>query len=219
GVTVLGIVVVAICNSRGPVLALGLVLVMFGWMIGKIKYVLAVIALGVVAALIAFPGMAREIVSRFERDFKAEDEWGRLAIYQKSLAVIEDYPVFGVGLGNFEAEYLKHVRDTTQEINRQKHAHNDLLNVWAVSGLPALLFFVGMWLVALRFQWLGYRSRMLSPPYRYLSAASLIASVAFIVISMTEATFADEEVRQILMITWAAGLAGWYPSDNAEGAA
>jgi len=37
--------------------------------------------------------------------------------------------------------------------------------------------------------------------------------VAFVITSLTEATFADEEVREMLMFIWAVGLAGSYKKE------
>ncbi|MCH7689568.1 MAG: hypothetical protein IIA17_00810, partial [candidate division Zixibacteria bacterium] len=43
---------------------------------------------------------------------------------------------------------------------------------------------------------------------RIFCAAAAVGSIAFFMTSLTEATFSDEEVRQLLMFVWAAGL---YP--------
>jgi hypothetical protein len=43
-----------------------------------------------------------------------------------------------------------------------------------------------------------------------MATASLLGSAAFAVTSLFEATFADEEVRQLLMFVWALGLASVY---------
>ena len=45
---------------------------------------------------------------------------------------------------------------------------------------------------------------------RRLSLAAFIGSVMFFLTSLIEATFADEEVRQLLMLIWAVGLGIWY---------
>lgn len=215
---VLGIAVVALSNSRGPMLALAVSLLAVGWLIGKMKYILIAGAVIVVAALfVVTPRVINEYVSRLQRDVNLSDEASRIVIFNNSLKMVRDHPVTGVGLNNFEDEYAIHLRDADNEDIRQKHAHNDLLNVAATAGIPAMLLFISLWVVVIRFVWKGLRGP--SPPdrtCRFLAAGALVASVAFLVASMTEATFADEEVRQCIMLVWGAGLSRWQIEPQPE---
>jgi len=130
--------------------------------------------------------------------------------------VIQENPIFGVGQGNFKAAYSSHLRVDIPEKRKHVHAHNDLLNVAAISGVPGAVFFLGMWLAALGYFWKGWRMRRKAEPDGTLALAALVGSVVFFVTSLFEATFADEEVRQMLMFIWAAGLWPRYKGFDQE---
>jgi len=128
--------------------------------------------------------------------------------------VIQENPIFGVGQGNFKAAYSSHLRVDIPEKRKHVHAHNDLLNVAAISGIPGAVFFSGMWLVAVGYFWKGWRMRRKMEPDRCFVLAALLGSIVFFITSLFEATFADEEVRQMLMFIWAAGLRPRYKGFN-----
>ena len=74
--------------------------------------------------------------------------------------------------------------------------------------------FLCLWIAVLRLLWLGRRLVVENPEQRGIPAAAIAASLTFLVASLSEATFADEEVRAILMLVWAVGLAVWYKSET-----
>jgi hypothetical protein len=106
------------------------------------------------------------------------------------------------------------------------HAHNDIFNIAAIAGIPGAIFFVGIWLtlfvylVRMRRKYL--RAQIHNPAawerLRFCTA-SLLGSAVFFVSALTEATFADEEVRQLLMFVWAAGLWTTYKQSSNQSAA
>lgn len=134
-------------------------------------------------------------------------------IWKKSADIIGDHPVFGVGQGNYYDAYTERMPADSHERKLKGHAHNDLINVAVVGGLPAMLLFVAMWAALLISFWRGWRT---APAGRFgnrLQAAALLGSVAFVITSLTEATFADEEVREMLMFIWAVGLSASYKDE------
>jgi len=118
--------------------------------------------------------------------------------------------VFGVGQGNFAEAYEKVM---PKDVNRwviQVHAHNDLFNAAAIGGIPAMVLFGALWFFVLKSFWSGFRNAAPGSPERRLFAAAFLGSAAFFVTSLTEATFSDEEVREMLMFVWSIGLAAQY---------
>ena len=128
----------------------------------------------------------------------------RWAIWGTTLSIIKDKPVFGVGPGNFREAYTVYRENRTGR--DLSHAHNDILNAAAESGLPGAGIFLLMWLLVLLYLYNGYR-RCPDGYQRGLLLGSLVASIVFLVMSQFEASFADEEVRLLLMFVWGVGLA------------
>ena len=216
--SLLGMIATVLSYSRGPIAALAVGLVLLGLILGRryLVYSLGTIAVAAVAILIIMPGLTARFSGKTEKDLGGVYEGGRVFIWKNSLRVIQENPVFGVGQGNFKAAYSSHLRADIPEKRKHAHAHNDLLNVAAISGVPGAVFFSGMWLVAVGYFWKGWRIRRKAEPDGTLALAALVGSVVFFVTSLFEATFADEEVRQMLMFIWAAGLWPWYKGSNRE---
>lgn len=209
---VLGLVATIFTYSRGAALSVLAGAVVLGVVRGRrFRIGTAVVIVAALSILVvAFPGVLKRYGDVLEREASGEYTGSRMFIWSHSLTIIGDNPVFGVGQGNFLPAYREAAGPGVPDFHVHAHAHNDLLNVAAIAGIPAALFFAAMWLLLLRLMWLGMHSREISPAGRMACQACLIGSAVFLVSSLMEATFADEEVRQLLMFIWAAGLSGWY---------
>jgi len=197
-------------------MAVGLVLL--GLVIGRryLAYSLGVIAVVAAAILIVMPGLTARFTGKTGVDLGGVYEGGRVFIWKNALRVIQEAPVFGVGQGNFKAAYCSHLRMDIPEIRKHAHAHNDLLNVAAISGVPGAIFFLGMWVAAIGYFWKGRRRAREAGSQGGIVLAALAGSIVFFITSFFEATFADEEVRQMLMFIWAAGLWPWYKGSDRD---
>ncbi len=141
-----------------------------------------------------------------KEDLSGEQQSSRLFIWKKSWAIVSDNPIFGVGPGNFERVYPEYLDPSRNETRSRPHAHNDVLNYAAMAGIPGAIIFISLWLVVFyRLRQIWRRSEPDSDKKIYAGAAA-VAGLTFFLTSLTEATFADEEVRQLLMMVWAAGL-------------
>jgi len=207
---VLTMIATGLSNGRGPVLALAVGLIVFGFLFQKMRYALVTLLIVILVGSVASGGLIQRFKEQFQVDTQLRYEGGRLFIWNNSLEVIRDHPLLGVGQGNFRDEYIKHLRPDIGERRKLTHAHSDYLNIAAIAGIPGLLFYLGVWGVVLRYLWRGIRATEASRFRRSLSIGAFLASVGFMISSLTEATFADEEVRQLMMFIWAAGLSVWY---------
>ncbi len=82
--------------------------------------------------------------------------YSRLSIYEKTLHIIAEHPVSGVGPGNFIYAFPKWRPPTATDgyISQQLHrfvnyTHNDYLQIASEAGIPAALFFTAFWLSVL----------------------------------------------------------------------
>ncbi len=198
--------------SRGSILGLVIGVVVLG-LLKERKYVLFIAGIVAVAAVVmvaADPDSPNRIVKNLEREYNLEDPMGRLFIWSTTLDMVEDHPILGVGQGNYKPVYGETMPQSTRRKQAHAHAHNDVLNFAAVSGVPGMLLYLVVWIYSVRLFWMGWRANKQPAMYRTFSLAALAGSVAFFGTSLTEATFADDEVRQMLMALWAFGLTGWY---------
>lgn len=166
----------------------------------------SVLVITLMAVLIVglVPGIAQRFSSAFENDINREYSGSRLFIWDRTLDIIGDNPVFGVGQGNFKAAYVDRLPADIPQVHKHAHAHNDILNIAATGGIPAAMFFASLWVLVMYNLYAAWKSG--TPEVRAFCLASLGGSVVFALTSLVEATFADEEVRELLMFIWAAGL-------------
>jgi O-antigen ligase len=188
--------------SRGSivVLAIGIVLSIIISSRRHLRTIILLLAVFTIVILVVTP----DILSRYSTS--AQTEWegkyagSRLSIWRTAGRMIEKYPIFGVGQGNFEDQYQT-FRD--QESDRvYGHAHNDFLNIAAYAGIPAALFYLGFWGLILTRMVTAMRKLKGNRFIRGVVTGIFLGSVAFLMTSTYEATFADEEVRLLLMALW-----------------
>ena len=202
-------------NSRGPIVAVLIGLVIMLFFLRRRKLLIGIVLL---LSLGAASLLTETVRARFtaghrtgiERHIGMYWQGSRRFIWTNSLKVIRENPVIGVGPGNFKEAYQEAVEGELHPMHRYGHAHNDLLNVSAQGGLVGGAAFGLMWLSVLLYFWIGYRRAGPGSAARARSLAALLGSILFLGTSVTEATFVDEEVRALLMFIWAIGLSPWY---------
>jgi O-antigen ligase len=194
--------------NRGALLGLLAAFVVLAVSLRRWKLLAAGLTVLVVAlAAIASSATIRDrLHSNLRETLDPQYEGGRIFIWTNSARIITSNPVFGVGQGNFRDVYAENLRKDIPDFRKQVHAHNDFINIAAIGGLPAALFFIGIWVLLFGYMRRIWRSSSHTPGLKPLLAAAMTGATVFVVTSLTEATFADEEVRQMLMFVWAVGL-------------
>jgi putative inorganic carbon (HCO3(-)) transporter len=128
---------------------------------------------------------------------KDKAESTRIRLWQTSLRMIKDKPIWGIGLGNFGKLFDRYkVEGTYASIS---HPHNDFLNVAVNSGLLGLLAYLSLWAVFLystikrivknRASGFGYSVQM----------GGVVAIVAFLFASLFQCYYTDAEVNMLIM--------------------
>lgn len=132
--------------SRGPILGLAFQIVVIGIIYKRLRPILiAALAIGGVALLLAWPLIGARIEDRFN---EIDNITMRLKLFKTAYALFLDNPIRGVGLGNFPVYYLDTIRDhhigPFFELggNRVEHvrvAENTYLQLAAETGILGVL--------------------------------------------------------------------------------
>lgn len=123
---------------------------------GRILPKPVIYALGgvIIAGLVAFTLFSRlDPDSSIKRhiteatDFSSGNTYHRLNIWKKSIPIVKEHPVLGVGAGNWKIEVAKY--DVVLHTKNQgwvvpRRTHNDYINVITETGIPGLLVFLAM---------------------------------------------------------------------------
>jgi len=215
---VIAIVCVLLAGSRGPILATCLGLVALALLsTRRVRWLGIGGAVVVVIVVLLSPTLTERFTAQLEEEMNLLEPRSRVYIWNHSLEIIGDNLVLGVGPGNFGLTYSQLLASDVSPIRHYTHAHNDFLQAAARSGIPGLLLFCLVWVQVIRRLWPGRREVAETSSQQGLLVAALVGSLVFLVASLTEATFADEEVRALLMLVWAVGLSVWYKSETGSG--
>ena len=130
--------------SRGGIIGFAVSFAFFAWMthsrrtLRNRKSLIALLAAVIIAAIV-LAGW-----DRIEQRFAAleQDHVSRLNIWQDSLGIVQDYPVFGTGLGTFINSYIRY--QTKKPGYLYGHTHNDYLEMITDTGLIGALLVAGM---------------------------------------------------------------------------
>jgi O-antigen ligase len=171
---------------------------------------LALIPIVLVGAVLLAPP---EIINRFYSIFNTQDltSRDRIAMLKAGAAIVEDYPLTGVGPDQIERVYPRYrVPDAVKPTN--PHLHNVPMQIAAERGLPALAAWV--WFVGTVF--VGLWQLIRKARNKSLAAAALAAMVAMLAAGMTEYNFGDSEFLMLLLVMitlpFAANRDGGLPS-------
>ena len=188
--------------SYGPILSLVMGLVFYVIFFGKRNILIASTAIVVIAivAILFAPKIQSKLKHTIEVEWTGKYEGSRLAIWRASERMIRAHPVFGLGQGNYDNQYLEY--SDPGSTRKFSHAHNDILNVAAYAGIPAAIFFLGFWCIIIFRMVKGFRRERIKELMRGIAVAVFLGSLVFFVTSQYEASFADEEVRLFLMAMW-----------------
>ena len=156
----LGVLSLVFMNTRGAWFGAGvgcLSVVLLCYKSINRKYLAAfgiasVVLLGTVA--VAIPHEAQRIVSLAEIADENKHPGGeRHLLWEASVKMIKDYPLTGIGWGNFEEFYSQKYISPIARERSHSTAHNTLLQIGAENGIFAMIVYVAVNIYMLVFAW------------------------------------------------------------------
>jgi O-antigen ligase len=112
-------------------------------LVGVVLLITATVA-GLAAWGRASPAFGAALETRFWGLF-SRGASGRIPIWRSTLALCADHPFSGAGLGNFPIEYPRHCADNEEFV---RYTHNDLLQYASELGLPGVLLWSAVLVLA-----------------------------------------------------------------------
>ncbi|MBL8724729.1 MAG: putative O-glycosylation ligase, exosortase A system-associated [Planctomycetes bacterium] len=137
----LTVITVVLTHSRGAFLALSLTALWIAWRSGHLPRALG----GLLVLALLFPVVAPQgVLDRLATigDTKESSANARLTAWATALQMIEDNPVLGVGLRNFQSSYRRYSVVPLGEEATTYVAHNSYLQIWAEGGTLAFVAYL-----------------------------------------------------------------------------
>lgn len=187
--------------SRSSWLAVGLVFAAAGLMARRSQWsrLLATVAIALVAGAILFvanptiryltaTAVSGNTVPAWARNLTVPGVANtdmRFQIWRRTLRMISDHPVRGVGLGNFQYVFESRYNiDVNDDLRRGVHAHNLWLQQFAELGLLGGALYAALWIRIIGLCWRSARERP-----EFLSLGLLLSVVAILASNLTSNMF------------------------------
>ena len=150
------LIVLVLTQSRGAWLAFVaclVALVALRWRLGWLAIALAVVGAVLVIERVGAIRLLEAVMSG--GSIAGLD--GRIKIWQRALFMIRDFPLTGIGMGDFG-----HMLDTyypffMTKVGLVPHAHNQFLQIAVDLGLPGLIAWLSLFFIATITSWQSYR--------------------------------------------------------------
>jgi O-antigen ligase len=187
-------------------LAAGLVLVAVVW---KPKALYLYLALTLIAVVM----LPRAVIDRVGSivDLRQPSNYDRLCMMQSGVRMVQDNPLFGVGLGMVERRYPVYREDDAPRW-RVPHLHNNLLQIAAERGAVGTAAYIAVLAVFLVDTW--RRLRRPGQPHFAAMAGCLLAVSGITVAGLFEYYWGDAEVWILTLTLMAAPYALERPSEE-----
>jgi O-antigen ligase len=188
--------------SRGGYLALAVMALVLA-VVNRYRWYLlpAVVVLGIVVSRVP------AIATRLEHEFNLSDPNNtfitRLNLWQVTLTMLRDHPIFGSGMFGF-ARAIQPYRGGIYEENLI-YPHNFVLNAWTETGLLGAVSFLWLLLQTFRVSWRGWVSGPAA--WRAMRLGIVLAMVAIVVHGLVDVPYFKNDLAlefwTFLGLAWA----------------
>lgn len=196
GITGLLGFVMLLTQSRSALLGLGIAVVLLGmlawhryrWVAWSLPFLVIIFLVGMVQLIGVERVQAQLIADRDLGEDGSIESFGlREEIWVRAVYAIADFPLTGMGMNTFRFVapplYPLLLFPSGGDIS---HAHNQFLQAALDVGIPGLIGYVGMWLVAAAMLWQVWR-HTIDPWYRTYAAGFAASLVASFIYGLTDA--------------------------------
>jgi O-antigen ligase len=181
--------------SRTGILLLGIAFLLLLFMRTSPGARMQRILIGLIVLAIVLTVSPIDFITRIESRFdKGEgnliEEDERYYLWLAAIDMFQDYPIQGVGVGNYRYEMTKYYKGEGKYSVGQS-AHNTYFNILAENGLVGLLIFLGMIAAGIKACWNSFKT-CVNPDIKYLIYMWLIIWVMWIINAMSGTTQYDK---------------------------
>ncbi|QAR33888.1 O-antigen ligase family protein [Geovibrio thiophilus] len=197
-------------GSRGPMLSLIVtVCLMVVPLFGKKSLAIGAGVILVCAVALSFSDTLQERYSDFNKSEFTDSTTSfgtRIVLWETSLKIVRDNPVFGIGYGNFKKYVDKY---NNEPLASKAHSHNSYLYqavIYGLTGLAALLLLLG-----------GIAQELIKASRKKIQYAYpvLAAFVTFLLCGLTEYNLGDSEVAMLMWLLAGSVMGVMFNGDSA----
>ena len=201
--------ILVLTQSRGALAAFGVILLAAAVMYFRRGWLLIPLSIVAVALLVRLVGV-EALIDRFSAEVSLEGWQDRFTIWSRALAMLQDFPITGVGMGLFGITANTLYPDFFSGPRLLSHAHNLYLQVAVDLGIPGLIAWLGISILAFHQSWqLYHRGRSLGrAEITGIGAGLLLGQLALVTHGLLDAvTWGRVKPAPIIWGIWALAFA------------
>ncbi len=206
--------ILGLTQSRGAILALGVILLLLIALRWRWGWATIPLALAAVAATVAYLGIDR-VLTLVASGVSLEGLQGRLEVWSRALYIIQDFPLTGIGMGMFGTVADNLYPFFLNAPGSVPHAHNLFLQVAVDLGIPGLIVWLSIlvMVIVMCLQLFSYGRRR-SDHWTMGLAAGLLASQAGLIVHglLDSATWGAVRAAPIPWAIWGLAATAWIHS-------
>jgi putative inorganic carbon (HCO3(-)) transporter len=207
--------ILLLTQSRGSLIALICALAVLVLLRFRYGWILVLVSMVVVSSIIFQIGV-EQIWYSIIGETGGNTFTVREEIWLRARLMIQDFPLTGIGMGNFNDVANRLYPFGLTPINMD-HAHNLFLQIAVDLGLPGLIAWLACWFTILRMAWQLYRKG--DGTLRALGAAVLCSQVALGTHGLLDCVTWDTRPAVIIWAIWGLTAAAWLQLRSASPAA
>lgn len=188
--------------SRGGFLALAVMALILA-VINKYRLYLLPGALVIGAAMSLVPAISSRLAHEFNPSDPNNTVVSREVLWQATLRMLKDHPIFGTGLYGFRRSIQPYRGGVYQE--NLIYPHNIVLNFWTETGLLGLAAFLWLLVQALHVSWHGWTTGPVA--WRAIQLGIVLAMVAIVVHGLVDVPYFKNDLAlefwAFLGLAWA----------------
>ncbi len=144
--TIVVVLVMVLTQSRGGMLALGVIIALLIWLRWKKGWIIITGLTVIILAWISWLGPGRVLNILFANSTLGGMD-NRLEVWSRAIYVIRDFPLTGIGLGTYTRIVDTIYPFFSHDPGTIVHAHNLILQIAVDLGIPGLIAWLAIWIL------------------------------------------------------------------------
>lgn len=188
-------------QTRGAWIAIGLTIILSCILLRQYRKQLAVYTTGLLILLLLVFSLDPQLTARLytipDMQFQSNSE--RTLLWKSTIQMWMDYPITGIGLGNFHEQYLTNYISPFAREPHLAHAHNNVLHIFAETGILGGGAFLYMFYMILKTCYSFAAS--LDTWKRTMAITGILGTSALFLQGLTEYNFGNSVVIRLYWFT------------------
>jgi O-antigen ligase len=193
---ILSLFTLLINQTRGAWIAIGVTAIFCSIFLKQYRKQIVIGITILLILILFFFGASPQLTARFQTifDIQYQSNSERILVWNSAIQMVIDYPLTGIGLGNFQEQYTtKYISPFAKE--HLWHAHNTVLHIFAETGIIGGVAFLYMFYIFFKNYYFSFTSK--DTWKSSMAVIGLLVVSTLLLQGITEYIFANSVVTRL----------------------